>query len=335
MIKVHILHAGINHPSPYFYNFCNYLKKYADFEYVVDSNLPEVSPEDKGVIYFNRLKRFYDSNDINIANSFLDKIDNLKSMGWKIVWTLHNFYPIDRTLTNVDTFVTKKFINKCDLVFTLSECLKKSIKENFGIDAINHGMGFNILDNYFNKNIIDYKKDKFTFTFVGNIYKYKMLDKIIDEVSMFNECNLVIAGTESKNANVHIEELIKGKDNIYFYNGFVGIDDWNKISEFTDCFISLYDYSIEAFKYGLFPSNCINIYNLGIPCISNDHESIREMLDDDQMIYFNDIDENGLYNAIKYALKHKSAKKNNNVLDRYSWDKQIEIFTKGVRGLYE
>ena len=147
MLEIHILHAGITHPSPYFYNFCLNLDKYAEIKYTIDPNLPTNAPKDNGIIYFNRLKRFYDSDDINSVDSFLEKIKYLKSIGWKIVWTVHNFFPIDRTITNVDEFITEEFIKKCDLVFTLSEYLKQQIKNIYEINAINHGMGFNKLDN--------------------------------------------------------------------------------------------------------------------------------------------------------------------------------------------
>ena len=35
MINIHILHAGIAHKSPYFYNFCKELEKFDDFSYVM------------------------------------------------------------------------------------------------------------------------------------------------------------------------------------------------------------------------------------------------------------------------------------------------------------
>ena len=56
-IKIWILHAGIEHPSPYFYNFCLELNNYKNYEYVVNPNLPLNELVDKGIVYFNRLKR--------------------------------------------------------------------------------------------------------------------------------------------------------------------------------------------------------------------------------------------------------------------------------------
>jgi len=336
MIRVHILHAGISHPSPYFYNFIKQLDKYEDFNYVISPCLPEDSPNDKGIIYFNRLKRFYDSNDINTAEKFIEIIKKKKNQGWKIVMTLHNFFPIDREKTDVDEYITKEFLELCDAVFTLSEYLKKSIKIHYGIEAINHGMGYNLLDGPFDNGLVkDFVKDRFVFTFVGNIYPYKMLDKIIETFNKVDNAYLIIAGKESKNAKVNVEKLIDNNPNIKFFNGFIGKKDWIKLSEITDAFISLYDIKMKAFEYGLFPSNYINIYSTGIPCISPRHESISELIDDEQMIYYNFDDKDGLLNAMNFVMSHKIKRLKNNVYKRYSWDKQIEIFVETVRRLYE
>ena len=335
MIEVYILHAGITHPSPYFYNFCKNIEKYKNISCIINPDLPIDKPKDKGIIYFNRLKRFYDRNDIESANLFLKKIDYLKSIGWKIVWTVHNFFPIEGELTIVDEYITKEFIRKCDIVFTLSDYLKKQIKKYYNVVAINHGMGVNILDNDFNNNLIkDYKKDKFVYTFVGNIYKYKMLDKIIESFNKIDNSYLIIAGKESKNAGVNIKELIKNNKNIIYYDGFIGSNDWKKLEDITDVFISIYDINLTNFKYGFYPSNYINIFNTGIKCISPRHEAIQEMMDDKQMIYYNFDDKDGLLNAMLYAKKIELKRVKNNVYEKYNWEKVIKIFVENCERLF-
>ena len=335
MITLYILHAGITHPSPYFYNFCKELKSYHNYKYIVNPNLPVCPPEDKGIIYFNRLKRFYDSNDMQTAKDFLNKIDDLKSNNWKIVWTLHNFFPIDRNITLIDEYVTKEFINKCDLVFTLSDCLKNNIKKYYGINAINHGMGFNLLDKDFNNNLVkNFETNKFVFTFIGNIYEYKMLDYVITNFNKLDNCILIIAGKEPKNAYVNIEKLIKKNKNIKFYDGFIRDDDWKKLSYITDSFINIYDLNFPAFKYGFFPSNFINIYNTGIQCISPRCKEIEEMMNENQMIYYSFTDKDGLLNAMKYAISRKYNKLNNNVNERYNWSNVVSCFTKNCERLF-
>ena len=338
MIKIHILHAGIAHKSPYFYNFCKELEKFDDFSYVIDPNLPNTRPEGNGIIYFNRLKRYYDSYDISSAQTFLESIDNLKNMGWKIVFTLHNFFPIDRDITKIDEYVTSEFIKKCDIVFTLSEFMKKSIEKNYSISVINHGMGFNKLDGDFdNKLLKDFQIDnhKFTFTFVGNIYKYKMLDKVIDAINALDGCQLIIGGIEPKNSGVNLQSLIEGNEKITYIPGFIGESDWKTMANITDAFINIYDLNYPQFKYGFFPSNFINIYNTGIQCISPSHEIIRELMPDEQMIYYDQSDTSGLINAMRYAINRGKIKVENNTLKMYDWEKMMLVFLENCRKLFE
>ena len=284
-----ILHAGIQHPSPYFYNFCKELNNYDYHEYIGNPNLPINKKITNGIVYFNRLKRFYKSDDIKTAETFLKDIDTLIANGWKIVWTLHNFFPIDRKITNVDEFVTKEFIKKCNIVFTVSEYMKRSIKKHYNVNAINHGMGINTLNDYsINNDVKNIKKSNlFTFTFIGNIYKYKLLDKIVESFNNLDNCRLIIAGSESKNAEVNIEKLIEGNKKITYINSFINNNDWKKLSEITDTFISLYDLNLPAFKYGFFPSNFINIARTGIKCITPKSNIFKEMIYNYQMIYYN------------------------------------------------
>ena len=71
-VKIWILHAGIDHPSPYFYNFCSELNTYENYEYIINPELPLEEKVNKGIIYFNRLKRFYNNDDVRILlNSIL------------------------------------------------------------------------------------------------------------------------------------------------------------------------------------------------------------------------------------------------------------------------
>ena len=57
-MDLYILHAGISHPSPYFYNLEKELKQYPEINVIINPNLPTIPPRDKGIVYFNRLKRF-------------------------------------------------------------------------------------------------------------------------------------------------------------------------------------------------------------------------------------------------------------------------------------
>lgn len=335
-IKIWILHAGIDHPSPYFYNFCLELNAYENYEYIINPKLPLEEQTNKGIVYFNRLKRFYNNDSIEMADEFLDNIDCLKQKGWKIVWTLHNFFPIDRNLNYVDEYVTREFIKKCDLVFTVSKYMKDSIKEHFNINAINHGIGINkINNNYLNPKISKIKKSsKFTFTFIGNIYKYKMLDQVIESFDKMQHCRLIIAGREAKNANVNINHFIGNNKNIIYINDFIDENDWKELSRITDVFISVYDLRFPAFKYGFFPSNYINIAETRIKCISPKSDIIEEVVCKEQLITYDFDDKNGLYNAMLKAKSLTSSKVNVNQKNNYSWKETVNKFVNNCNKLF-
>lgn len=338
MITIYILHAGLSHPSPYFYNFCKELDKEKGFNYIINPELPETEPNGNGIIYFNRLKRFYDSDNMETADIFLKKINNLKNKGWKIVWTVHNFFPIDRRVSEVDEFVVKEFIKKCDLVFTLTDFMKKSIMKNYHVAAINHGMGFNELDGVFDKKVIKCHNYKdFTFTFVGNIYKYKMLDKVIESFNKLSNAKLIIAGKEPKNSNVNIKDKIKGNKNIIYIDEFIGKSDWETLSKMTDSFINIYDLNTPAFKYGFFPSNFINIYYYGNICISPSHEIIKELIPSSQIVFYDFKEEDGLFKAMNFVKQNGKKKKikNEEAKEIYNWDKTIKIFVSNCKKLFQ
>lgn len=333
-INIYILHAGITHPSPYFYNFCKNLDD-TKFDYEINKDLPNYSPKTNSIIYFNRLKRFYDSDNMDTAIEFINKIKDLKKKGWKIVWTIHNFFPIDRNITSTDYYVVKEFIKQCDLLFTLSDYMKNKCEEIYKVEVINHGMGSNTYDGSFDNGIVKMNKQNndFIFTFVGNIYKYKMLKEVVNAFDKINNAKLIIAGQEAKNSKVNIEELIKDKKNIIRYDSFIGNSDWEKLSKITDVFINCYDLDIPAFKYGFFPSNCVQLYNLGKPCISPKCEIIKELLPDNQVIYYDGI--NNLVDTMNFAMENHQKYNNYNIdKNKYNWDKVIKIFSDNVWRLF-
>lgn len=335
-IKIWILRAGLEHTSPYFYNFCLELKKYNKYEYIINPNLPIDENVENGIVYFNRLKRFYNNDDFSNANDFLGNVEKLKQNGWKIVWTVHNIYPIDRNINCVDEYVTEQFLKKCDIVFTLSNYMKKSLKNNFSIDAINHGMGMAKIDNNsVNIKLKELKReDKFTYTFIGNIYKYKMIEDIIKSFVKLKKCRLIIAGREAKNAGVNIEKLIGDNKNIVYINSFIDENDWKKLTEVTDVFISVYDLKFPAFKYGFFPSNYINITKTGIKCISPKSKIFDEMISKEQLITYDFNNSNGLYNAMLEAKKMNYKKILIKQKYNYSWEEVVSKFIKGCDRLF-
>lgn len=336
-MTLHVLHAGIGHPSPFFYNFLPAFEKYQDIVINVSPELPTDKTE-KGIIYFHRLKRYYDSNDISSVNLFLKKVDNLKKNGWKIIWTIHNFFPIDRKITLVDDYLIKEFLSRVDIVFTFTDYMKNQLLEHYQRESIVHSIGTNNLDGWFDKNefTIEFPENSFVFTFVGNITKYKMLDHIIETFKKFGKenCYLLIAGTFSRDNTLSFKDLPK---NIVFYENFVGNKDWQKIAQITNVFINIYDLNLENFRFGFFPSNCIQLLKMKKISISPRSIIFSEIMPENSVIKYDFDDPKGLEKAMQIAIENKNNIKNaekNIMSKKYNWSTTAEIIVKEIRGLF-
>ena len=341
MIKITILHAGINHPSPFIHSLCLELDKYEDIDYEIKPTLPhEKSIYNKHILYFHRLKRYYDSNDMASGEKFIYDIDVIKQLGYKIAWTIHNFLPIDRKITEVDEYVLKEFIKRADVLFTLTNKMKESLKNNFNIDSVMHSIGVNTLDGWFDKetiNLDNLPKDAFLITFVGNVAPYKQIQKIID---YFNQiCNdntyLLIAGQQAKNIDINLNI---NNDNIIRYDKFVGASSWDRICEKTNVFINLYDLNYENFKYGFFPSNSVTLSQKGIKIITPNSEIINELLPEEARISFDFNDDKTLLKSMKDSIvqnKKLVFDVNNDISNKYSWTKTTQIVVESFRNLFE
>ena len=329
-MRLYILHAGISHPSPYFYNLEKCLKKYKDINLTINSDLPNETPCEKSILYFNRLKRYYDSNDKSSVINFLKKIDILKNKGWIIAFTLHNFFPIDRKITKNDELLLKEFLKKVDIVFCFSHYMKQKLEEIYNIKAINHSIGYNELDGWFNSYndlSLNIEKDSFVFTFVGNVSKYKMLDKFIEAFNKIKKDNVyfIIAGPSNKNYKLNYNN-----DNIIRIDHFIGNDEWNYLKNITNIFINSYDIDYENFKYGFFPSNCIQLnYNKKI-CIVPKHDIMKELLNDNTYLeYENNM--KSIIDIMNYAINNRDLiadMEKKYISKKYLWEDTVAIIVK-------
>ena len=334
---LYIPHAGLGHPSPFFYNLLKEFEKYKDIEIIVSPDLPTTKVKN-GIIYFHRLKRFYSSEDINSVHLFLNKIDELKANGWKIIWTIHNFFPIDRKITNVDEYLLEEFLNRVDIIFTITEYMKRQLHINYKKDAIVHSIGINNLDGWFDKNEfnIELPKDAFVFSFVGNITKYKMLDQVVETFKKMQLKNsyLLIAGAGNKSNCFDFSNL---PENVIYYENFVGNSDWKKICDLTNVFVNIYDLNYENFRFGFFPSNCIQLLNMGKVSISPKSEIFTELMPSTALIEYDFNDQEGLLNAMVYAYNNKNnikeMEKHINA-DYYNWDKTLDIIVQKTKELF-
>lgn len=112
-------------PSPYFQQFQAALTPHLDLRFSPTLPNPTLGPgaREPGVVNLHRLARLYrgpDSQpDPDKARKLLADFDTLRRAGWRLVWTVHNLYPIYTDgPTAVDRQVAGHLLANADTVIT-------------------------------------------------------------------------------------------------------------------------------------------------------------------------------------------------------------------------
>lgn len=322
-----ILHAGLGHKSPYFYNLINELRNYNNYNIITKGDMPNQKTQN-GVVYFNRLKRYYDNNDITSIQKFINNIDAVKNNGWKTMITIHNFFPIDRKMNENDEYCLKEVLKRMDIIFTITPFMKISLEKKLHFKSVSHSIGINSLNEFNVKvKIPKFSRNDFIFTFIGNIYEYKMLNSVIRAFNSLNNKNvyLIIAGPSNDKFNL----VYENKANIIRIDEFIGENAWKEISRITDIFINTYNIKEPFFKYGFYPSNCIQIMKENKICIVPKSKVIEEILP--KGFYYAYDSEKSLCELMKKVLKkkkeivNKEKKYPRNLYKKYSWASTAKI----------
>ena len=309
------IHEGIGHTSPYMEALKMHLKKHG-IEVKNMPYLPDRRPkQDEKIIHIHRIGRLYSSEDMNSLDVLLSKIDELKTMGWIFVWTIHNIFPINSLMTKVDLRAAHEIGMRMDLVFCHTEIMKQNLKKYFNINAINHGYGADFyLNNGKNSNIRDlWKKEKFSFGFIGNIRGYKGIlellksyDKLLDEGY---DCDLIVAGSPYSSfleENPQIVELIK-KNNVTLYEKYVFKEDWDYIIQNVDVLVFPYKVDLPIFKYGFYASSIAQAVYMKKSIICPKNDNLEEIIGTlDYSFSYNYQEKDALYYCMEKSLRTSS-----------------------------
>lgn len=181
-------------------------------------------------LHFHWLFGIYDPNsdglDLKKAASFILKVLVAKLLGYKILWTVHNFISHEPTNVKLEIYLRKLLAAVADRVIVHCEhakslILNKWINEAQKIDVIPHGSYIGYYPNTTSRSgarlQIGLQESEYVFLFFGAIRNYKGLKQLLnsfDEVSMsFPNARLVIAGKPFGDAiKQELVELCRGKN---------------------------------------------------------------------------------------------------------------------------
>ena len=341
------IHAGVGHVSPYMEVLKEYLSVY-DWEICYLPFLPDRAPKtNERIIHLHRLGRLYDSKDMTSLQNLMAKIDKLKLLGWKFVWTVHNIFAIDSSMTEVDYLAIEEIGKRMDLVFCHTEVMRKSLRDYFGLTVVNHfyGADYHLKKNsesfFVNKNL--FNNSLFTFGFIGNLREYKGIRELLNTYERLikngKQCNLLIAGSVYStflNDNPDIMKKIEN-NNVFLYDDYVYEEDWAEIVRLVDVLVFPYKVSLPVFKYGFYGSSIAQAAYMKKLIICPDDRNIKSMLSTlNYSFTYDNNDLQGLYDAMNLCMDadKKIHKSYENKLFKLVADKSWNNLAKRINDEY-
>lgn len=180
-----------------------------------------------------------------------------KTIGGKIVWTIHNKFPHSNRYIILNKILTKYLANISDRLHVHCESAVKimapilNVPEskffiiehpNFKIDIIDKQKALDLLPNTFPQIEIDNQKK--VFLAFGAIAEYKGLVEIINILCEFKNSILIIAGLVKKGSEDYFKKMMvaaENKDNIIIISKFIDEEELNLLFSVTDFVIFNFD----------------------------------------------------------------------------------------------
>ena len=211
-----------NSKNPYFTMIGDELIKMGfDFKYIDNfQKIKEIMGEKPTLIHFHQLSPFYHAKNLEEtsikAHQLLGNIKDLKDHGGKIVYTMHNPLPHNRTFTDIDKIINKEMYSLSNIIIVLGPRAKDIITKNQNITPQISVIKHVSFKEYYGKKPdknqarkeIGLPTNAIIFGNIGSIKPYKGLEFIIKAFIKFSE---------SQNNNKRFHLLIAGytPDNEY------------------------------------------------------------------------------------------------------------------------
>lgn len=336
MTNIYIIHSGIAHVSPYMTSLKSEL---VDRGYSVEF-VPDIYHycfKKIGYIYLHRLGRLYNNASEESINSFISRIAYLKKLGFKILWTIHNFYPLSTISNSLDEIVIKKLAYLCDHIFVHTDYMKKNAEKLFKRNVINHGYGTNLSLNNINDDLLipTIRKSEYNLCFVGNIRDYKDIDLLLNSFLMINrdiyKINLYILGpfyNHDTSLKIFLNKCLNNNITIidnFFHNLY-------ELAEKFDAFVCTYNINFPQFKMGFFASSIASLGIYNKPIICPECESVLDIIKTrDNAILYKSGEADSLKEAIcrLYDMSKENQNKMSNKLKlhllKQSWYNVVDI----------
>ncbi len=252
--------------------------------------------EGPGVVNLHRLSRLYRGMDggpcREHADALLAELDDLRRGGWRLVWTVHNLFPIRAHGPNlVDESVSRAVLAQADAVIAHTEADAATLRTirgrgpvvvagSAGLDAIPRRPASSQV-----QRLTQFLRDAPTGLLVlGNLAAYKGLPCLVRTfLDSTDASKLVVAGRPADPGAVdRLRKLAGGAGNrVMLHAEHVPPGNARVLCRAATALLSPYrtDSPFEFFRLVLHPSGVSMATGFGTPVVAPDLPSVRELTD--------------------------------------------------------
>lgn len=295
-------------------------------------------------LHIHWLHPFFDLENDDVFNSFIEKIRYAKKIGYKLIWTVHNIVSHECDNTEKEIDYRKQFAKLCDAIFVHGALVKDLVSETYCIDGRKvfvapHGSYEGVYPNNITReqarNKFNIKENELTFLYFGRIMDYKGIDNLLEIFQKLcitdQNIKLIIAG---KSRDLQITEIINNyvKNNRQIQFIHERIDEKE-----LQYYFNAADITVLPFKKIMTSGSVLLSLTFMKPVITFASGVLPELIDEKTGILFSDS------NNLEFVMKNCIIEWNNDcfnknrqkrdfidLLEKLNWNNIVEKYYKPV-----
>ena len=268
----------------------------------------EANQHDHQALHLNWLHHFYRADDLEGTlkryTAFAENLAFARSLGYRVVWTIHNLYPHERPFPEVDRLCRLLVSRSAHAVVAHCEyaagLARKLFYREDGLHVIPHGHFIDVFPREITRTEarrrLGLPQDAFVYLYFGNARTYKGIEGLIDAFCRVaaDDARLVLMMRRAFNTEYADEVTAHaGKD------GRIGVHTSPFFgNEEFQIYLNACDVTVFPFSHVLTSGSAIAALSFGKPVIAPRLGCLPELLDDTMGILYDPKDEKGLDNAL-------------------------------------
>ena len=277
-------------------------------DYDFERDWLERKRQDFEVLHLNWLDRFYRAEDLEAAleryTRFAENVSFARNLGFRIVWTLHNFYPHERPFPQLDRLARHLICRQADAVIAhceyAADLARKVFFRSENLHVIPHGNFIDVFPNEISREHarrqLEIPEEAFVYLFFGNARTYKSIETLIEAFgnTAAQDALLVLMMRQSFNPRYADELSVlaerDGRIRVFTSPYFANAD--------FQVYINSADVAVLPFSEVLTSGSAITALSFGLPVVLPRLGCLPELIDERMGLLYDVEDKNGLGKAL-------------------------------------